>query len=143
MHKRSEPSAFVANTTGAPHSEMLLLMNPFSRSSLICLLSSFLSRGAMCLTGNATEVAANGAFLPLQNHGIKCMSFGFLSPGGGPAVWRGMMIQKATQQLLFDVDWRGKREEDPGLDLLVVDMPPGTGDVQLTVAQLARIDGKA
>jgi ATP-binding protein involved in chromosome partitioning len=53
-----------------------------------------------------------------------------------------MMVQKATQQLLFDVDWRGEREQDPGLDLLVVDMPPGTGDVQLSVAQLAIIDGE-
>ena len=60
-------------------------------------------------------------------------------------VWRGLMVQKAVQQLLFDVDWRhqtGKSEEaGPGLDVLVVDMPPGTGDVPLTVGQLVNVDG--
>lgn len=55
------------------------------------------------------------------------------------------MVQKATQQLLFDVDWRGQTgtsQSDAGLDCLVVDMPPGTGDVQLTIAQLAKVDGR-
>lgn len=56
-------------------------------------------------------------------------------------VWRGLMVQKAVQQLLFDVDWR-----DPvsgaELDALVIDMPPGTGDVPLTLGQLVNVDGK-
>ena len=55
-------------------------------------------------------------------------------------VWRGLMVQKATQQLLFDVDWRDP-ETGSGLDLLVVDMPPGTGDVALTFGQLVKADG--
>ena len=56
------------------------------------------------------------------------------------------MVQKATQQLLFDVDWRGggsSQQLGSDLDCLVVDMPPGTGDVQLTIAQLAKVDGQS
>lgn len=57
------------------------------------------------------------------------------------------MVQKAIQQLLFDVDWRqgARYADDPDayLDALVVDMPPGTGDVPLTVGQLVNVDGKA
>lgn len=64
-----------------------------------------------------------------------------------PVVWRGLMVQKAVQQLLFDVDWRDQagRGQEPGvgLDVLVVDMPPGTGDVPLTVGQLVTIDGES
>lgn len=58
------------------------------------------------------------------------------------------MVQKAVQQLLFDVDWRQRTgqtmsSDDPGgLDLLVIDMPPGTGDVQLTLGQLVNVDGE-
>ena len=67
------------------------------------------------------------------------MSISFLLPPSSrtanAVVWRGLMVQKATQQLLFDVDW------SPGLDVLVVDLPPGTGDVQLTLAQLVKVDG--
>ena len=57
-----------------------------------------------------------------------------------PIVWRGLMVQKAVQQLLFDVDWSGG-EGGTGLDVLVVDMPPGTGDVPLTLGQLVNVDG--
>ncbi len=62
---------------------------------------------------------------------------GYLLPKGidTAVVWRGLMVQKAVQQLLFDVDWTG------GLDVLVVDMPPGTGDVPLTLGQLVNVDG--
>lgn len=63
-------------------------------------------------------------------------------------VWRGLMVQKAVQQLLFDVDWRvptfpERPNETDGaeLDVLVIDMPPGTGDVPLTVGQLVTVDG--
>jgi len=95
------------------------------------------------------ELTENGSLIPLVNHGLQCMSMGFLlprSPGGSNAdtavVWRGLMVQKAVQQLLFDVDWRG-REGDKGhpLDALVIDMPPGTGDVALTLGQLVKVDG--
>jgi len=57
-----------------------------------------------------------------------------------PVVWRGLMVQKAVQQLLFDVDWT-RGEGGLGLDVLVVDMPPGTGDVPLTLGQLVNVDG--
>lgn len=81
------------------------------------------------------------------------MSMGFLLPKNEtgssddtPVVWRGLMVQKAIQQLLFDVDWRQQagRSEEPGLglDALVLDMPPGTGDVPLTVAQLVNVHGE-
>lgn len=77
------------------------------------------------------------------------MSMTYLLPpeqARSPIVWRGMMVQKAVQQLLFDVDWRqgaGEADQDPGagLDLLVIDMPPGTGDVALTLTQLVKLDG--
>lgn len=92
------------------------------------------------------DLTENGALIPLKNHGIPCMSMGFLlppSPDGtsssAPVVWRGLMVMKAVQQLLFDVDWRGDSGE--GLDVLVIDMPPGTGDVALTLSQLVKVDG--
>lgn len=57
-----------------------------------------------------------------------------------PIVWRGLMVQKAVQQLLFDVDWTGGKGGPP-LDVLVIDMPPGTGDVPLTLGQLVNVNG--
>jgi ATP-binding protein involved in chromosome partitioning len=70
------------------------------------------------------------------------MSIGFLLPGAdAPVTWRGLMVQKAVQQLLFDVDWRGADLRGPGLDVLVIDMPPGTGDVPLSLGQLVSVDG--
>jgi ATP-binding protein involved in chromosome partitioning len=62
------------------------------------------------------------------------MSMGFLVPVESPVVWRGLMVMKALQQLLHDVEW-GE------LDLLVIDMPPGTGDTQLTITQQVVLDG--
>jgi ATP-binding protein involved in chromosome partitioning len=72
------------------------------------------------------------------------MSMGFLVPQNNETaiVWRGLMVQKAVQQLLFDVDWRGRNVSDKGLDVLVIDMPPGTGDVALTLGQLVQVSGK-
>jgi ATP-binding protein involved in chromosome partitioning len=70
------------------------------------------------------------------------MSIGFLLPGAdAPVTWRGLMVQKAVQQLLFGVDWRGADPNGPALDILVVDMPPGTGDVPLSLGQLVNVDG--
>jgi ATP-binding protein involved in chromosome partitioning len=91
-----------------------------------------------------------GAILPLTN-GLPCMSMGFLLPSPSSSsedntdtavVWRGLMVQKAVQQLLFDVDWSMGKGQGHGLDILVVDMPPGTGDVPLTLGQLVRVDGR-
>jgi len=76
------------------------------------------------------------------------MSMGFLLPRSSdsntsndtPVVWRGLMVQKAVQQLLFDVDWTCG-DGGSGLDALVIDMPPGTGDVPLSLGQLVEING--
>src|SRR5712675_1969540 len=62
---------------------------------------------------------------PLQQYGVKLMSMGFLSPGDKPLVWRGPMLHSVIQQFLRGVDW-GE------LDYLVIDLPPGTGDVVVT-----------
>ncbi|HER26355.1 MAG TPA: iron-sulfur cluster carrier protein ApbC, partial [Rhodospirillales bacterium] len=71
---------------------------------------------------------------PKEGHGIKCMSMGFLIEEETPVIWRGPMAQTALQQMMRDVNW-GE------LDVLVVDMPPGTGDVQLTMAQQVPLAG--
>jgi ATP-binding protein involved in chromosome partitioning len=72
--------------------------------------------------------------LPLEAHGLKVMSMGFLNPGDKPVVWRGPMLHGVVKQFLSDVKW-GE------IDFLVVDMPPGTGDVQLSLAQLVPVQG--
>ena len=65
---------------------------------------------------------------PLLAHGIKTMSIGYLTPDDGPVVWRGPMVQGAMSKMLWDVNWGD-------LDYLIIDMPPGTGDAQLGLAQ--------
>jgi ATP-binding protein involved in chromosome partitioning len=72
--------------------------------------------------------------LPIEAHGLKVMSMGFLSPGDKPVVWRGPMLHGVVKQFLSDVSW-GE------IDYLIVDMPPGTGDVQLSLAQLVPVQG--
>jgi len=71
---------------------------------------------------------------PLEAHGIKVMSMGFFLTDSAPVVWRGPMAMSATKQFLRGVDWGD-------LDYLVVDLPPGTGDIPLTLAQEVPIDG--
>ena len=71
---------------------------------------------------------------PMESHGVKVMSMGFLVEEDAPMIWRGPMVQSALQQMLGDVLW-GE------LDVLVVDMPPGTGDAQLTMAQRVPLAG--
>ncbi len=71
---------------------------------------------------------------PMENYGVKCMSMGFLVAEDTPMIWRGPMVQSALQQMLRDVEW-GE------LDVLIVDMPPGTGDAQLTMAQQVPLSG--
>ncbi|KAI0247793.1 P-loop containing nucleoside triphosphate hydrolase protein [Lactifluus subvellereus] len=93
-------------------------------------------------TAGEPHLTPSGALIPLTNHGLPAMSIGFLLPGAdAPVTWRGLMVQKAVQQLLFDVDWRGADPDGPGLDVLVIDMPPGTGDVPLSLGQLVNVDG--
>ena len=73
-------------------------------------------------------------FMPPSSHGVKVMSMGFLIQGDQPLVWRGPMLHSVVNQFCYKVDW-GK------LDYLIVDMPPGTGDVQLSLAQLVPVTG--
>jgi ATP-binding protein involved in chromosome partitioning len=72
--------------------------------------------------------------LPLRNHGVTLMSIGLMTKEDEAVVWRGPMLMGALQQMLGQVQW-GQ------LDVLIVDLPPGTGDVQLTLAQKAEVDG--
>src|SRR5205809_4745382 len=72
--------------------------------------------------------------IPPQNHGVKLMSMGFLIEGDQPVIWRGPMIMKTIQQFVMQVDW-GQ------LDYLLVDLPPGTGDAQLSLCQTVPLDG--
>ncbi|HEX3744589.1 MAG TPA: Mrp/NBP35 family ATP-binding protein [Bryobacteraceae bacterium] len=83
---------------------------------------------------NSTPMAYGDRIQPLQQFGVKLMSMGFLNPGDKPLVWRGPMLHSVIQQFLRGVDW-GE------LDYLVIDLPPGTGDVQLSLIQTAPITG--
>jgi ATP-binding protein involved in chromosome partitioning len=71
---------------------------------------------------------------PLVNHGVKVMSIGFMIAEDSPIVWRGPMVMGALEQMLRDVDW-GET------DVMVIDMPPGTGDTQLTMSQRVPLSG--
>jgi len=79
-------------------------------------------------------VSDRDQLVPLVNHGVRLMSIGFLVDGDQPVIWRGPMITKTIQQFLFSVEW-GE------LDLLLVDLPPGTGDAQLSLCQAVPLDG--
>lgn len=82
------------------------------------------------------EVTANKKIIPLEKNGLKLMSIGFLLSGNEPVIWRGPMVGGVVQQFLRDVEW-GE------LDYLIIDLPPGTGDAQLTLAQLIPLSGVA
>lgn len=72
--------------------------------------------------------------IPVEAYGIKFMSFGFFINEGDPVIWRGPMLGGVLNQFLFDVDWSGT-------DYLLIDLPPGTGDIQLSMIQNANVDG--
>ncbi len=72
--------------------------------------------------------------LPMRNHGVTMMSIGLMTNEDQAVVWRGPMLMGALQQMMTQVQWGA-------LDVLLVDLPPGTGDVQMTLAQKARVDG--
>lgn len=80
------------------------------------------------------DVLDNKKLKPMENYGVKCMSMGFLVEEDTPMIWRGPMVMSAIEQMLRDVDW-GE------LDILIADMPPGTGDAQLTMAQRVPLTG--
>jgi ATP-binding protein involved in chromosome partitioning len=75
-----------------------------------------------------------GKIQPLEDYGVKLMSLGFLNERDAPAIWRGPIIMKIVTQFLRDVDW-GE------LDYLIVDLPPGTGDAQLSLVQATQVSG--
>ena len=77
---------------------------------------------------------ADASLIPMERHGVKVMSMGFLVDENTPVVWRGPMVMKTIQQFVQNVAW-GE------LDLLLVDMPPGTGDAQLSLVQTLPLDG--
>ncbi|TPX31162.1 hypothetical protein SeMB42_g07801 [Synchytrium endobioticum] len=90
----------------------------------------------MNLKGLNADTDPNGRIEPLQNYGVRTMAIPFLLPPAhdGAIVWRGLMVMKAVTQLLRDVHWGA-------LDVLVIDMPPGTGDTQLSVVQNVPLTG--
>lgn len=87
------------------------------------------------LTGiKQKPTTANNKLVPLEAFGLKVMSIGFLMEEDAPTIWRGPMVMSALEQMLKDVLWGD-------LDVLVIDMPPGTGDAQLTLSQRAKLAG--
>lgn len=84
--------------------------------------------------GVRPQSAGNDKFLPLQAHGIQAMSMAFMVNTREPMVWRGPMVVGAFQQMLMQTQW-------DNLDFLLIDMPPGTGDIQLTLAQKVPVSG--
>ncbi len=84
------------------------------------------------------EVTAERKLKPLEGWGLKVMSIGLLVDEASPMIWRGPMASSALNQMLNDVAWASEAEP---LDVLVVDMPPGTGDIQLTLAQRVALSG--
>ncbi len=84
------------------------------------------------------ELTANKKLKPLEAWGLKIMSIGLLVDEAAPMIWRGPMASSALNQMLNDVAWASEAEP---LDVLVIDMPPGTGDIQLTLAQRVALSG--
>jgi ATP-binding protein involved in chromosome partitioning len=80
------------------------------------------------------HITSDRKLIPLERYGMKIMSFGFISGNNTPVIWRGPMVAKMTEQFFSDVEW-GE------LDYLILDLPPGTGDVQLTLTQQLNISG--
>ncbi|MDC0093479.1 Mrp/NBP35 family ATP-binding protein [Alphaproteobacteria bacterium] len=87
------------------------------------------------LTGISNKPKSSGnKIIPHNAFGLQAMSIGYLVPEDAATIWRGPMVMSAIEQLLRDVDWQG-------LDILIIDMPPGTGDAQLTLSQRVKLDG--
>jgi len=90
------------------------------------------------IRGQKPQQDADGQIIPLSAHGLKLMSIGFLVDSEAPMIWRGPMVQTALYQMLRDVAWGTDTDK---MDVLIIDMPPGTGDVQLTLAQKVPVTG--
>src|SRR5438045_7904602 len=82
----------------------------------------------------STRSFARRSATPFEAYGVQAMSIGFLIDTETPMVWRGPMVTQALEQLLRDTNWRD-------IDYLIVDLPPGTGDIQLTLAQKVPVTG--
>ena len=80
------------------------------------------------------EMTDRKTLVPIEKYGMKVMSFGFISGNDTPVIWRGPLVSRMTEQFFKDVEW-GE------LDYLILDLPPGTGDVQLTLTQKLRMSG--
>jgi len=80
------------------------------------------------------KMTEDNKLIPLDKFGMKVMSFGFISGNDTPVIWRGPLVSRMTEQFFRDVDW-GE------LDILLLDLPPGTGDIQLTLTQKLRMTG--
>jgi ATP-binding protein involved in chromosome partitioning len=87
---------------------------------------------------DAQPAFEDGKLTPLAAHGLTVMSIGFLVDEGAPMIWRGPMASSAVRQMITDVRWGTETEP---LDVLVVDLPPGTGDIQLTIVQTVALSG--
>jgi ATP-binding protein involved in chromosome partitioning len=92
------------------------------------------SQPAMLGALGERPVMQDGVLLPIERHGLKSMSIGYLIDAKAPVVWRGPMLGKALEQLMNDTAWGN-------LDYLVIDLPPGTGDVQITLCQKMKVSG--
>jgi len=90
--------------------------------------------GMLGVAGVRPEGAPGGKILPVEKYGLKLMSMGFLATDDTPVIWRGPMVHGILQQFLGQVEWGA-------LDYLVIDLPPGTGDAQLTLTQSAPLAG--
>ncbi len=86
------------------------------------------------LVGQKPKLNENNKIIPLMAHGVKVLSMGFMVSDGQAVIWRGPMIIGALQQMFADCEWGD-------LDVLIVDMPPGTGDAQLTLVQTVKLAG--
>tara|TARA_B100000965_G_C19423667_1_gene683270 strand:- start:69 stop:860 length:792 start_codon:yes stop_codon:yes gene_type:complete len=83
---------------------------------------------------NDKPKSEDGKLIPINKYNIQCMSIGFLTDKQTPMIWRGPMVTSAIKTFAQKVDWKD-------LDFIIVDMPPGTGDTQLTFAQEIKLDG--
>jgi len=85
-------------------------------------------------TNEQPKVQGEGQIIPVNAHGLKVISVGFLNPGDKPLIWRGPMLHSIIRQFISSVDW-GQ------LDYLIIDLPPGTGDVALSLIQTVPLTG--
>src|SRR5690606_15697275 len=85
-------------------------------------------------TGEKPRVNSERKIVPLERHGVKLLSMGFMVDPDQAVIWRGPMVSSAVRQFLGDADWGN-------LEYLILDLPPGTGDIQLTIVQTISLTG--